>query len=363
MKKLKVAVVFGGTNTEHEVSIVSARSIMQHLDPKKYSVLPVIITKDNHWLSTKHLTSGKKAIKLAADTKSLTKKEPQQITSNHQIDVVFPVLHGPFGEDGTVQGLLELMHIPYVGCGVLSSALCMDKVVQKQLCRAQQIPTPDYIEVTNHNWLSNKSKIITDVDKNLGYPCFVKPANQGSSVGVEKALNDKQLSKSINQALTLDTKVIVEQAIRNVREIECSVLGNHDPKASVLGEIIPSNDFYNYDAKYIDGRSTELIPAKIPQKIAHKIQQTAINAFKLLNCSGLARVDFLVEKGTNKYFLNELNTMPGFTSISMYPKLWQASGISYSQLLDKLIDLALERFQEKSQINLDYAPKTDWHQE
>lgn len=362
IKPLSVAVIFGGTNTEHEVSLVSARSIIQNLDPQKYQVLPVKISKDNQWLTTKKLVPATKAVQATKNSAQLIPTQPQQLVTRYHIKVVFPIIHGPYGEDGTLQGLLELMHVPYVGCGVLASALCMDKVVQKQLCQAHQIPIVDFIFTTNHLWQNSSVQIINDCQRQLGFPCFVKPANQGSSIGIVKATNRHTLKQAVNLALTLDTKVLIEATVQKAREIECSVLGHHEHQASVLGEIVPSNDFYDYDAKYIDGKSQAIIPAKLPKKITTRIQETALEAFKLLNCAGLARVDFLVEQGTGKFYLNELNTMPGFTTISMYPKLWQASGLSYPKLIDRLIQLALDRYQEKSNLNFSYAPKINWHE-
>ena len=270
---------------------------------------------------------------------------------DHRIDVVFPILHGPYGEDGTIQGMLELMRLPYVGCGVLASAVCMDKVVQKQLCETSGIRVPKYIWFTKYQW-DNQTFPIVECAEHLSYPLFVKPANQGSSIGVTKAHSRKELLKGIKLAITRDVKVIIEEGVKNAREIECSIVGNNNPESSVLGEIIPGNEFYDYDAKYIDDNSQLIIPAKIDQKIAAQIRNTALAAFKILNCAGLARIDFFLDNQTNEYYLSEVNTIPGFTPISMYPKLWEATGISYSELLDRLIKLALDRHQEKSAINL-----------
>lgn len=371
MKKVRVAVIYGGTNTEHEVSIVSARSIINNLDPKKYSILPIKITKDNRWETHLELTSStskklSSIVPIVKKPKKFSQKNSFLVTAQNtidqkKIDVIFPILHGPFGEDGTLQGMLEMMRLPYVGCGVLSSALCMDKVVQKQLCENQGISVPKFIYFTKKDWQKNKKALLKDVKKTIKYPCFVKPVNQGSSIGISKAKNKLQLTKAVNYALHYDLKTIVEKAVPHAREIECSILGNDKPKASILGEIVPSNEFYDYDAKYVDGASREIIPAKLPKKLSNKIRQTAIDSFKILNGSGMARVDFLLNDRTKKYYLNELNTLPGFTSISMYPKLWQASGLSYPKLLDKLIQLALERYQDRSEISLSYKPKTDWY--
>jgi D-alanine-D-alanine ligase len=335
MKRINVVVIFGGTNTEHEVSIVSARSVLSHLNPDKYLLYPILITKDNLWINQN--------TKMTIHIESF-------LTAN-SIDVVFPVLHGPMGEDGTIQGLLEMMNFPYVGCGVLASAICMDKAVQKQLCQSQSLPVVPYVVITK----DNKPTI-----SHLKYPLFVKPACQGSSVGVSKVKTRNEFISAVEQAFKYDTKVIVEQGIDNPREIECAVLGTTEkPESSVLGEIISSNEFYDYDAKYIDGQSQAIIPSKLSAKLAESIQDAAKKAFSVCNCYGLARVDFLLDRG-GEYYLSELNTLPGFTSISMYPKLWSATGINYEKLLEKLIDLALTRHQEKSKLQFSFTPKTNW---
>ena len=340
--KKKIAVIFGGTNTEHEVSIVSARSVIENLDKSKYIPIPIKITKKNSWINQKG-------------------KNIDPIKTLKKVDIAFPVIHGPFGEDGTLQGLFEMIKIPYIGCGVLASALCMDKATQKSLCLRYKIPTPLFFWLTNYDWKTSKQKIIKHIESNYTYPLFVKPSNQGSSVGISKTTNIKELKKAIGFALKYDTKVIIEQGIENAKEIECSILGNHNPKASVLGEIVSSNDFYDYDAKYIDGQSKEIIPAKLPENIAKSIRFDAIKAFQILDCSGLARADFLYDHKNKKYYLNELNTMPGFTQISMYPKLWQASGLTYSRLLHQLIELGFNRHQQRSRINYSYKPKKQWY--
>ncbi|MFC1653245.1 D-alanine--D-alanine ligase family protein [Patescibacteria group bacterium] len=342
MKQKKVAVLFGGTNTEHEVSIVSAKSIIQNLDKSKYAPLPLKIKKDNTWVDE----NG---------------KQVDPFKELKKVDIAFPVLHGPFGEDGTTQGLFEMVKVPYVGCGVLASAVCMDKVVQKQICQTMNIPIPKYFWFTKALWKEEEKAITSEIEKSLQFPVFVKPANQGSSVGISKVDDKEGLKEAIEEALKLDLKVIVEQNIPDVREIECSVMGNDNPKASVLGEIVPSNDFYDYNAKYIDGKSKEVIPAKLEEKMSIQIRQTALEAYELLGCSGLARVDFLYDNLARRHYLNELNTMPGFTSISMYPKLWKVSGIEYPQLVNELITLGFQRHEQRSEINYNYKPKTDWH--
>jgi D-alanine-D-alanine ligase len=350
MKRIKVALVFGGANSEHEVSIVSARSVMQYLDKDKFEVMPIYITQKGQWRAgeSELLDSGKtiKQLQDHSGQDSVTERNqstaivPASIKDSH---VVFPVLHGKLGEDGTIQGMLEMLGIPYVGSKVLASAMCMDKDIQKQLCAANNIPIVPHIAFTKSAFKNSTSKTLQSIEQALTYPLFVKPANAGSSVGVSKARNREQLEEGITLAFEHDTKVVVEQAVPNAREIECSVLGNETPEASVLGEIISHHEFYDYEAKYIASDSESIIPADLPNSVSEEIRAMAIKAFQVMQCSGLARVDFLVERETLAVHLNELNTMPGFTPISMYPKLWKATGLSYSALLEKLISLALER--------------------
>jgi len=376
--RIKIGVIFGGRSGEHEVSIVSAQSVMKFLDKKKYDVIPIAITKQGAWLAGPQAVNllkagikkmAKKSI-LAPDptergiinieekktTKFLSKFQPQI-----KMDVIFPVLHGTYGEDGTIQGLMELANIPYIGANVLGSAVGMDKIIQKDLFKNANLPIVKYIWFLTKEWKKNSLIILRRIEKELKYPVFIKPVNLGSSVGISKANNKNQLKKAINLASQFDRKVIVEEGVRNVREIEVSVLGNDYPKASIAGEIIPSNDFYDYDAKYIDGKSLAHIPAKISKSIMQKIQTTAINAFKILDLCGMARVDFFLTKKTNKVYLNEVNTIPGFTSISMYPKLWEESGLTYPKLLDELIHLAIERHKEKNQLKTSFESGSDWY--
>ena len=270
-------------------------------------------------------------------------------------------MHGTFGEDGTVQGLLELAGVPYVGAGVLGSAVGMDKMIQKQVLEAAKIRVAQGLSFLISEFEEDQKKIVARVEEELQYPCFVKPSNTGSSIGISKAHDRKELIEAVALAGQYDRKIIVEKSIEKAREIECGVIGNDKPSASVLGEIIPSNEFYDYDAKYVDGKSTAIIPADIPKWAVRKIQYIACKAFKVLDCAGMARVDFLVQGNGSKIFLNEINTIPGFTSISMFPKLWEASGLSYSDLLDKVIQLAIERHRAKSALKTTYTPKTDWY--
>ncbi len=315
---MRVGVIFGGKSVEHEVSVVSARNIIKALDKEKYKVIPIYIER-----------TGNSRL----DRKIFNK-----------IDVVFPVIHGAYGEDGTLQGLLKFSGLPFVGAGVLGSAIGMDKDISKRLLKQAGIAVADFITIYSEERISYKQ-----ASKKLGPVVFVKPANSGSSVGINKAKNEKEFKKAVSKAFKYDSKIIIEQAI-NGREIECSVLGNEAPRASIPGEIIPKGGFYSYEAKYIDKDGAGLeIPAKLSKTAVKKIQQTAINAFKILNCEGMARVDFFLKK-SGDLLVNEINTIPGFTSISMYPKLWEASGISLSKLLDKLISLALERFKKEQKL-------------
>jgi D-alanine-D-alanine ligase len=372
-QKIRVGVIFGGRSAEHEVSLVSATSVINALDKEKYEILPIGITPEGRWLSSREavaLLKEKGNIDnlpehiLVPDPRKRGLVPLQNATAGvslHPVDVVFPVLHGTYGEDGTIQGLFELADVPYVGAGVLGSALGMDKVVQKQLLRQVKIPVTPDIWFLYSDFVESPKKFIASIERTLRYPCFIKPANLGSSVGITKAHDRQELIEAIRLAGEYDLKVLVERAVKDAREIECSVLGNDDPIASLPGEIIPSNEFYDYDAKYVDGKSRAIIPAKLPSAVVKRVQQYAVEGFKALNCSGMARVDFLVSRGTNRLYFNELNTIPGFTSISMYPKLWQASGLSYSGLLDRLIELALERHRAKAKLKTTYHPKADWY--
>ncbi|MCS6805157.1 MAG: D-alanine--D-alanine ligase family protein [Acidobacteriota bacterium] len=358
-KKLRVAVVFGGRSGEHEVSLISAASIIQALDPEKYHVIPVAITKEGRWLTAKNaarlspqqiLQQADQTIALLADPTHralLRLDDKMQVIGQQKIDVVFPVLHGTYGEDGTIQGLLEMADIPYVGCGVLASAAGMDKDVMKRLFRAAGLPIVRYLMFTRIAWEQAQNKLCRQVFKDFKLPVFVKPANLGSSVGVTKVKTRSGLIEAVNRAAQYDRKILVEEAIE-AREVEVSVLGNEQPMASVPGEIIPGAEFYDYDDKYKSDAAQLIIPAKLSRLQTKTLQQYAIRAFQAIDGSGMARVDFFIEKTTGRILVNEINTIPGFTSISMYPKLWAASGIPYCDLVDRLIQLALERHREKS---------------
>jgi len=371
MRKLRVGIIFGGRSAEHEVSIVSAASVMDSLDPQRYDVVPIGVSREGRWLSSpRALQLLRERTGLDAETECVLVPEPNRqglmVVSGTgdpvaPLDVVIPLVHGTYGEDGTLQGLLELADIPYVGAGVLGSALGMDKIVQKQLFVGAGLRVAKYTWALSSRCIDKPQAVATEAERVLRYPLFVKPANTGSSIGISKAHNRKELLAAIAVAATYDRKVIVEQGVRNAREIECAVLGNDDPQVSVPGEIIPSNEFYDYDAKYVDGKSQAVIPAKLPRRVTVQVQRAAIAAYKAIDCAGMARADFFVVRSSGAIYINELNTIPGFTSISMYAKLWQASGLSFPALLDRLIDLALERHQQKSGLRRFYDPSKDWY--
>jgi D-alanine-D-alanine ligase len=389
MKKLRVGILFGGRSGEHEVSLLSAASVLKAIDKDKYDVVPIGITKDGRWLTAtdaENLLQGK----LIPEARNLRAGDPETTQAAAvlargeavvvppepvrregglvpfqtdtaltrrasdraiNVDVIFPVLHGTFGEDGTIQGLLELADIAYVGAGVLGSAAGMDKDVMKSLLVAAGIPIVKHVTVLRSAWEKDSKKVRKIVESKLRYPVFVKPANLGSSVGISKAHDRKELGPAIEEAAKFDRKVVIEQGVggrkNKAREIECSVLGNDEPVASVPGEIVPVKEFYDYNAKYLDEGSELIIPAKLTKAETKKVQELAVRCFRAVDCSGLARVDFLMDPLTRKIFLNEINTMPGFTAISMYPKLWAASGVAYPNLIDKLIQYGLERHQDK----------------
>lgn len=346
----KVAVIFGGKSTEHDVSIVSGTSVIENLDKSKYNIYPIYISKNGKWYKYLKPINEIKILKMSQEIEEI-EELTNIIEYLKQMDVIFPVLHGLGGEDGTIQGLFELIDIPYVGCGVLASSIGMDKIYAKIIFSKANLKQAkyEYIKVINNKYIyvdkefneieCNIEDVCDITTKNLKYPIFVKPSNSGSSVGVKKALNKEELKKAIKNAKQYDTKVIIEQGI-NGREIECAVLGNNEVIASCLGEILPAEEFYSFDAKYIKQESKTLIPASIDKEISEKIRKFAIKAFKAIDGKGLSRVDFFVENETNEIYINEINTIPGFTQISMYPKLFEQVGVKYTNLLDKLIDLA-----------------------
>jgi D-alanine-D-alanine ligase len=369
--KLRVGVIFGGRSGEHEVSLVSAASVLRALDPAKYDVVPIGITREGRWISSpRAMAMLKERAGLDAAPGCVLMPEPghegllmlsEATPSVGTLDVIIPLVHGTYGEDGTLQGLLELADIPYVGAGVLGSALGMDKIVQKQLFLHAGLRIAKYAWRLSALCQQNPKKVAREVDKILRYPIFVKPANTGSSVGITKAHTREELQKGMAEASTYDRKVIFEQGVVGAREIECSVLGNDTPLASVCGEVIPSNEFYDYDAKYVDGASRAEIPARLPRRLSDRIRRMAVQAYVAIDCSGMARADFFVTRRTGTVYINELNTIPGFTSISMYPKLWEASGISYPALLDRLIELAMQRHAEKGRLRHSFDPSSEWY--
>jgi D-alanine-D-alanine ligase len=353
-KRLRVGVLFGGRSGEHEVSLISAASVIQALDPGKYEPVPIGITKDGQWLAgtaankmlPEILLSGERVM-LSADPNvaalvPVSNSRPDAL----RVDVVFPVLHGTYGEDGTVQGLLDLAGLPFVGSGVLGSAVGMDKDMQKRLFLQAKLPVGEFMAILRAEWEKSRGKVLGAIRKKFRFPVFVKPATLGSSVGMTKAHDPKELAAAMDLAAEFAQKILVEKAIRG-REIEVSVLGNEDPKASIPGEIVPHREFYDYAAKYLEEGTRLLIPAKLNKAQVKRFQEFAVRAFRSLECLGMARVDFFLENRTGKILLNEINTIPGFTSISMYPKLWEASGLSYRKLLDRLIELALAQHREK----------------
>jgi D-alanine-D-alanine ligase len=368
-KKLRVGVIFGGRSGEHEVSLRSAESIITAMDKARYEVVPIGITSEGRWLVSGNATAmlpeavmtsnNHQDVAIIGDPtrRGLTRlDEAHSALSSEPLDVVFPVLHGTYGEDGTIQGLLEMAGVPYVGCGVLASATGMDKITMKQLFERAGLTVAGYEWFLRSSWELDNESVIEHVSQSLGFPVFVKPANLGSSVGISKATNKRELRDAINDAARYDRKILIERAI-NGREIEISILGNEHPIASLPGEIIVGHEFYDYEDKYIDNTSRTEVPANLPAEIIEEIQRDGVRAFQAIDGSGLARVDFFVESDTNRVIINEINTMPGFTSISMYPKLWQASGISYSELIDRLIALAIERHNDKSRNLTTYQPR------
>ncbi|MGE5629614.1 MAG: D-alanine--D-alanine ligase family protein [Caulobacteraceae bacterium] len=355
-KKLNVAVIFGGKSGEHEVSLMSVTNVINAMDKEKYNIYMIGITKQGRWMTYKgdveKIVDGsweKEAEGLSRDeTIDLLFSGLFSGAGNTKIDVAFPVLHGPNGEDGTIQGLFEMLDIPYVSCGVLSSALGMDKAFSKQLFRNAGLPVGEYDVLLKDDMKKDMDSAVSRVELKFTYPVFIKPVNMGSSVGITKAHNREELIRGLNEACKYDRKVLIEENI-NCREYECAVLGNNDPVASGVGEIVPSREFYDYEAKYFDdGKSIIIIPAELDENKVKEIRSIAVKAYKALDCCGMSRVDFFMDKNTGKIYINELNTIPGFTKISMYPKLWDAAGISYSKLIDRLIELALERYKERN---------------
>lgn len=373
MKTKTIAVLFGGRSGEHEVSLVSAESVMKALDPARYTIVAVGVDKTGRWWTG----AGALAFLRGAGDQAPADCRPCFLPADPSrrallvqdvrgweeiaIDVVFPVIHGTFGEDGTLQGLLELADLSYVGAGVAGSAVAMDKVLQKRLHRDAGIPVPEFLHYASTDVFDRTEEIAAEAEAALGLPLFVKPPNLGSSVGINKARDRAELVAAMAHAAQFDRKVLVERAVPDAREIEVAVLGNQDPVASIPGEVVPSNEFYDYDAKYVDNASALHIPADLPDELAERIRSLAVRAFRALDCEGMARVDFLLSRSTGELFINEINTIPGFTSISMYPKLFAAVGIPYAELLDRLVALAERRHAEQRALLRSYTPKSDWH--
>lgn len=370
-KKLRVGILFGGRSGEHEVSLTSATSVLKALDPDKYEVVLIGITRDGGWRwgapageadakALRDVLDQGKPVTPSVDPSHpglvpLDSPSPSAGSGGKVVDVIFPVLHGTFGEDGTVQGVLELAGIPYVGAGVLGSAAGMDKDVMKRLFRDAGLPVVPWVLALRGEWEREPARVRRQIEREIGYPLFVKPANLGSSVGISRVAQARKLAAALDLAAEYDRKILVEKAV-DAREIECSVLGNDRPQASVPGEVIPVNEFYDYEAKYIKEGSELIIPAKLTPRQTKQVREFSIRAFQAIDGAGMARVDFLLDRRTGRVLVNEINTIPGFTPISMYPKMWEASGIPYPKLVDRLIELAFERQQEKNRTRFHYQP-------
>lgn len=341
MKKVKVMIIFGGKSGEHDISLLSAASVMKAMKKEKYEIVPIGITRCGQW---KKYNGGLDVINpntWEEESESYNLNDLFEYKTNKKVEVVFPVLHGPFGEDGTIQGLLEMVDIPYVGAGVLASALAMDKVLAKMMIKGANLPQAEFEVVLKEEFFRNEEKIILMLEEKLGYPVFVKPANLGSSVGISKAKDREQLVEAIREAGSYDRKIVVEEFIDG-REIECAVLGNEQPKASLPAEVVPSREFYDYQDKYFDGKSQLIVPAELSEVMTNDVRKLSVEVYKLYDCRGLSRIDFFIEKKSDRLLVNEVNTMPGFTSISMYPKMWEATGLVYEDLIDQLIELSIE---------------------
>ncbi|MFQ5399575.1 MAG: D-alanine--D-alanine ligase family protein [Anaerolineae bacterium] len=375
-RKIKIGVIFGGRSGEHEVSLLSAQSVMNALSPDKYEVIPIGITREGRWVTgdvVAALTEGEATAQPATllpdpNSTALLQIEtgPSELTSLSavtELDVVFPVLHGPFGEDGTVQGLLELAGLPYVGAGVVGSAVGMDKAVFKHVMAANGIPLLPWRLFTGKAWAADPEGVLDEIEASLSYPVFVKPANLGSSVGISRCADREELAAGMAEAAAYDRRIVVEQGI-NARELEVSVMGNENPIASIVGEVRPRRAFYDYVAKYVaepgsDDYSELLIPADLDEITTEEVRALAVHAYQAIDCAGLGRVDLLLDKESGRLYMNEINTLPGFTRISMYPKLWEASGLPYPELLDRLIELALERHEDKARSKTSFDVESD----
>ncbi|MFL7838483.1 MAG: D-alanine--D-alanine ligase family protein [Candidatus Promineifilaceae bacterium] len=370
-RKIRVGVLFGGRSGEHEVSLMSARSVISAMDPERYKIVEVGITKDGQWITgpamaqlqagdsnacpAAFLPDPQSSALMQVESKN---KQVAELSEVSELDVIMPILHGTYGEDGTVQGLLELASLPYVGAGVVGSAVAMDKAIFKYVMEANGIPVVDWKLVTEEMWRSHSQGVLDAIEAKLEYPVFTKPANLGSSVGISKCHNRTELESGIEEALQYDRRLVVEQGIA-ARELEVAVLGNDDPIASIVGEIRPRREFYDYVAKYIAPAGSEdeselLIPAEIDEEMSNAVREMAVRAYEAIDCAGMGRVDLMLDRDSGLLFMNEINTIPGFTKISMYPKLWEATGLSYSALLDRLIELAIERHEQKSKLKTNF---------
>jgi D-alanine-D-alanine ligase len=366
-RKKRIGIIFGGRSGEHEVSLASAASVVQSLDTEKYDVIPIAITKDGVWLwgvEPQQMIQAASNAALATEIASAPRvtlvigsqsrrfisiNNAQTLPNNGELDVVFPVLHGPYGEDGTIQGLFEMANIPYVGCDVLGSATGMDKEIMKKLFQTADLPVVKTLTYKRIEWQRDAESVLSLIESQLVYPCFVKPANLGSSVGVSKARDRDQLIKAVNEAFTYDRKIVVEQGL-DCREFSCAILGNDDVSVSVVGEILTGGEFSDYKDKYVNHTIQFIIPATIPAETSQMLRDMALRAYQALDLKDLSRVDFFQDKVSGQFYINEVNTLPGFTSMSLYPKLWAASGLSYSQLLDQLIELALQSYEIRQQL-------------
>ncbi len=366
MSKIKVAVVFGGRSVEHEISILSAKSIIRNIDRDRFEVLPIFIEKGGEWRTADiegWLEKG--GFEYSQDSflsPSLNPKRPvfyeiadDKVVAEHKIDAVFPVLHGTYGEDGTVQGLLELMGVPFVGASVLGSSVGMDKILMKAVLREAGLPVVEYMGFYKFEWRNAKSLLRKRILDEIGIPCFVKSADLGSSVGITKVSSEEGLEEAVQFSCRFSSRILVEKAVVDPREIEVGVLGNDEPIASCAGEIVPHREFYDYTAKYLDDSTGLIAPAELDEEITGRLRELAVSTFKALDCSGMGRVDFLMGKGTNEIFISEINTIPGFTQISMYPRLWEISGIPYIELITRLIELAVERNESLSSLEVDIS--------
>ena len=383
MDRLRIGVVYGGRSGEHEVSLASAAAIFSQLDPKRYDAVPVFVDKNGRWsladaipatmsageiIQNQHARarpntavqpseahfvtypSEETVISISRDNSTMGQSVDRAVVRGLSLDIIFPIIHGPFGEDGSLQGLLELANVPFVGSGVLASALAMDKSMSKVVFAAHGLPLVPHMVVKASEWETNPETIVDKINQVFSYPVFVKPANLGSSIGVSRVTNKAELEAALSKAYSLDNTLLVEKAVIKAREIECSVLGNESPLTSVPGEVIPSGEFYDYESKYLDDRSELRIPANLSIELSNKVRDLSVKAFLALGCTGMARVDFLLDQDNETLYINEVNTLPGFTTISQYAKLWEATGLAYSALLDRLIELALARHDRKNRI-------------